>query len=228
MARLLIGRGVEATFHVVGPDEGDLPAVKACVDSPALAGRLVYEGPLPYDAVLARMAKADVYVLPAVDEPFPMSLLEALSLGLPTVCTTGVGISNVLASSGASCVTDPGALALADAVAAVLADAGRRQDLRDAALRVTRDVFGIGSVADRLEALYLAAQVEHRLSGALSAKADAESDTARLEANRDRRNRTARGSIDQRVPVQCPRVQIYTDRGTAGQAGCGPACAENH
>ena len=47
------------------------------------------------DAIPARMAAADVYVLPSVREPHPMSVLEAMSVGLPVVVTNDCGLAPV-------------------------------------------------------------------------------------------------------------------------------------
>ena len=53
----LIQEGSPARFSVVGPDDGDLPALLAFTAArPALEGRLVYEGSLPHRAALERIA----------------------------------------------------------------------------------------------------------------------------------------------------------------------------
>jgi glycosyltransferase involved in cell wall biosynthesis len=42
------------------------------------------------------LSSADVFVLPSYAEGFPMSLIEALSKGLPAICTDVGGISDSL------------------------------------------------------------------------------------------------------------------------------------
>lgn len=143
-----------ARFTLCGADEGELPAVRSAVERHGLAGVVRYAGALTHGDALRRLADATVYVLPSSSEVFPMSLLEALAAGTPTVSTDGCGIAPELAARGASMVTDGSPRALADAVLALLCDEGRRKELAEAGRRAVRERYGIGAVADRLEELY--------------------------------------------------------------------------
>jgi len=154
MAGLLRDRGLWVDCPVVGPDEGSLALVQARVRELGLQEQVRYEGALPYDGVLERMRRAGIYVLPSVDEPFPMSLLEALSLGLPCVTTDSCGISDLLQEAQAAVITDGSPEALADAVAQLLGDEPRRQALATRARQTVRERFSIDAVVDDLEAVY--------------------------------------------------------------------------
>jgi glycosyltransferase involved in cell wall biosynthesis len=152
----LVRRGLAATFAIVGPDDGELAAVRKSISHLELEQVVRYEGALDYHAVLARMRQADVYVLPSVHEPFPMSLLEALALGLPSVCTDTCDISKPLHDHGATIVTDGSMTAMADAVQAILESADLRSQLSRNARRVVAEVFSMEAVGNRLERTYLA------------------------------------------------------------------------
>ena len=154
MAAELVRRGVTATFAIVGPDDGELAAVRESISRQRLEEIVRYEGALDYHAVLARMRRADVYVLPSVHEPFPMSLLEALALGLPSVCTDTCDIAAPLRDHGAAIVTDGSGTALADAVQAILTDDGLRSELSRNARKVVAELFSMEAVANRLERTY--------------------------------------------------------------------------
>ncbi len=97
------------------------------------------------------MAAASVYVLPAVREPYPMSVLEAMSVGLPVVVTRDCGLASLIEHSGCGVVTDPEVPALADAVATLLANeppcAG---DGGENGRRTVQTHQGMRAVADRL------------------------------------------------------------------------------
>ncbi|MDX6222851.1 MAG: hypothetical protein QOD91_1905, partial [Frankiales bacterium] len=138
----------------VGPDEGDLAEFLAFVESKGRSDRVRYEGAIEPARVRERMARATVYVLPSVDEPFGMTVVEALSVGTPTVVTDSCGIGADLAARGAVTVSPPAASQLADAVYALLTDPAKRQAMGEAGRQAVRDAYGIEAVVDQLEAAY--------------------------------------------------------------------------
>lgn len=154
MARLLIERGTSASFAMIGPDEGELDGTLAHITDAELSAHIKYEGALSYSEVLKRMRRASVYVLPSVDEPFPMTLLEAMSVGLPCVTTSSCGIADQLQELEAAVVVEPDAEALAEAVHSLLEDGARRERLGTAARRAVEERFSISAVVDRLERDY--------------------------------------------------------------------------
>jgi glycosyltransferase involved in cell wall biosynthesis len=154
MAAELLRRGLAATFAMIGPDEGELAAVRESISQQGLEELVRYEGALDYDAVLGRMRQADVYVLPSEHEPFPMSLLEALALGLPSVCTDSCDISKALRDHGAAIVTDGSVSAMADAVQAILEDPDLRSELFRNARKIVAELFSMAAVGNRLEHTY--------------------------------------------------------------------------
>lgn len=150
-AAQLIDEGVPATFSVVGPDDGDLPALREVIHSrKELTAGIRYEGPLNHEAAVERMARCSVYVLPSVDEPFPMTLLEALALGRPAVCTDSCGIAPALLTHGAAVVVTPGADAVADALRKLLGDPDERAALGARAAETAVNEFSITAVVQQL------------------------------------------------------------------------------
>ena len=154
MAALVHRRIPDARFTIHGADEGMLPTVRRLIAAHGLQGIVSYGGALRHPEAVRAYARAAVYVLPSVDEPFPMTVMEALSAGTPVVCTDSCGIADELAHRGAAMVTDGSPEALADAVCGVLADDGKRDALVEAGHRAVREAFSIHAVTDRLEAIY--------------------------------------------------------------------------
>jgi glycosyltransferase involved in cell wall biosynthesis len=154
VAEELRARGVHADFALVGPDEGELGTIRDWIREHRLDELVRYEGALDYEEVLTRMSQADVYLLPSVDEPFPMTLLEALSLGVPSICTDTCGIAEVLRERHAALITDGSVGAMADAVCRILTDSDLSRRLSEAARRVVREVFSMQAVGQQLASAY--------------------------------------------------------------------------
>lgn len=152
MAAALHAEFPEAHFTLVGPDEGEGDEVRRLldVDEPPAA----WEGPLPPEKTIERMSRAAVYVLPSVDEPFPMSVLEAMSLGRPVVITDTCGLAPLVRETGAGIVTDASLESLVEAVRSLLADPEAARRMGEAARQATRDRLTMSAVAERLESVY--------------------------------------------------------------------------
>ncbi|MGY1583596.1 glycosyltransferase [Streptomyces sp. MN13] len=154
MAALVHRRVPDARFTLYGADEGVLPAVRRLIVAHGLQGVVSYGGALEHAEAVRAYGRAAVYVLPSVDEPFGMTVIEALSAGTPVVCTDTCGIADELARRGAAVVTDGSPRELADAVCDLLADEGKRVALAAAGRRAVAEAFSVHAVTDRLEDIY--------------------------------------------------------------------------
>jgi glycosyltransferase involved in cell wall biosynthesis len=153
MAELLETRGLATKFAVIGPDEGDLAELQAFITSSGLRS-LNYEGSIAPGVAHERLAKADVFVLPSVGEVFPMTVLEAMSVGTPVVLARDCGISEELQKQDAAVVTDGSPEELADAVSSLLLDKSRRASVQTGMKLALENTFGIAAVVNDLEFEY--------------------------------------------------------------------------
>ncbi len=131
---------------VVGPDGGDLDSLRRWLaDHPDVD--VQYRGAVPPQDVPRVLAGLDVLVLPSEAEPFPMVVLEALSVGTPVVVDPSCGLASIVASSDGARVAaaTPGALATAVADLVGQGTAGRA-----AARDLAEQEFGLAALADRL------------------------------------------------------------------------------
>lgn len=142
----------EAEFVVAGPDEGELASVQALISRLGLGERVHCPGPLSAGEMLAELRHAHVYVLPSVDEPFPMSVLEALAAGTPAVVTRSNGLAGDIADAGAGRVVD-GAPELAGAVLELL-DPATAGAASTAARKLAAESFSMDAVLDTLLGVY--------------------------------------------------------------------------
>jgi glycosyltransferase involved in cell wall biosynthesis len=148
MAHRLLAEGVRARFAMVGPDEGEGPAVLSAIGGES---RIRWEGPVDPEQAPQRIAQATLYVLPAEREPYPMAVLEAMSVGVPVVVASDCGLAPVIRDTSSGQVAAGSVEEFAAAVRTVLADAdefGRR------ASETARRDFAMGQVARRLLAVY--------------------------------------------------------------------------
>lgn len=147
-ARRLLADGVRARFALVGPDEGEGAAVRAAIGDDL---RITWEGPVDPQRVPRRLAQATVYVLPSEREPYPMTVLEGMSVGVPVVICPDCGLAPAVSASDSGKIAEGTVEALSSAITAVLADSeayGRR------ARETARRDFAMRTVAHRLLAAY--------------------------------------------------------------------------
>lgn len=150
-ASLVDTQGRPTVFSVVGPDEGALAAVQDAARRGSADIRI--EGALAPEGVAARMARAQVFVLPAVDEPFGMVVLEAMAAGTPVVVTESCGLADDVRRAGAGIVVDGSERSLAAAMERLLRDESLRARMGAAARSLAGD-FTVSGVVDTLETIY--------------------------------------------------------------------------
>jgi glycosyltransferase involved in cell wall biosynthesis len=112
-------------------------------------------GLVPFENVKRLLSRATVFVLPTLREPFGIAFLDAMMFKVPCVGTQIGAVPEILAGAGI-CVPPANAPALAEAIAGLLDDPGRRTAMGEAGRRRV------------LEQGYLWPEVGKRLSAILS------------------------------------------------------------
>ena len=100
------------------------------------------------------MRDSDLYVLPSVDEPYPMSVLEAMSSELPVVITDTCGLADTVRRTGSGVVVDDSQQDLERALSELLSDPGLRRRTGRAARETIAREYGMGAVMERLLSAY--------------------------------------------------------------------------
>lgn len=107
------------------------------------------------NALQAIYERADILVWPAVNEAYGMVLLEAQASGCPVVAGNFGGVASVVRNEETGLLTPPGDVAaFAQAVEALLADAGNRHHMGNAARRFVVEDRGIEGAAVRLRTVF--------------------------------------------------------------------------
>ena len=143
-----------ARFVIAGPDQGECAPVRELIDSLGLGDVVDVVGGVPRELLLDRMTSAMVYVLPSLDEPFPVTAMEAMAIGLPTVLTEQSGISEIARRRRAAIVVKPELDATADAVLELLRQPERQQEFGRNGRQLVTTVFSRASLGASLLACY--------------------------------------------------------------------------
>ncbi|MFF7153188.1 glycosyltransferase [Streptomyces sp. NPDC008139] len=156
---VVLAKYPDARFVLAGPDTGDLTGpMRELAAKLGVADSLECVGALGHEQVLEQLRKSDVYVLPSVVEPFAVSILEAMSVGLPVVVTRTGGLSPDVEAAGAGRITDSDPDAdngpLVGQAILELLDPAANEEASDAAWQLIRDRFSIGAVVDTLMEVY--------------------------------------------------------------------------
>jgi glycosyltransferase involved in cell wall biosynthesis len=93
-------------------------------------------------------------VLPSLTEPVPMTVLEAMSVGVPTVVSATCFIADRLREHDAVVLFDGAAPELAAAIKGLLVNPDERRALGERARLTVERYFSVGAVVDSLEHYY--------------------------------------------------------------------------
>lgn len=142
-----------ARLVIVGPDDGHLSQVRHLVEEFGIENRVLFTGAISGDDVYSAFRDANIFALTCRTDTFPMTLVEAASLGVPIVLAETCEISHLFADDAASIVPlDP------QRIAAELDRLVSNESLCQHRSRRAREVaercFSIKAVGDQLEALY--------------------------------------------------------------------------
>ncbi|MEV0672714.1 glycosyltransferase [Mycobacterium sp. NPDC050441] len=154
----LLRRGTDAQFALVGPPEGAEAAVDRIIAEARADGfgesRLRREPAVAPGHAGERMRTASVYALPAVREPFGMSIIEALAESVPVVINADGGLADFVERSRCGAVVAGGPHDYAGAIARLLADPVTARTQGAAGRAAVRATYGMEPVRQKLEDVY--------------------------------------------------------------------------
>lgn len=93
-------------------------------------GYCVVTGWVANEQVVQQLVDADIFILPSHDEGLPMSMIEAMSLGLPVIVTDVGAISDVVLDGQEGYLVDAGDIeGLRSSLRSLVSDKGLREDM---------------------------------------------------------------------------------------------------
>lgn len=154
LARFASQNGLFANFVMFGSDGGELSAVLHEIRFDKALSAVQYEGALPPNQVLEVLKLSDLLVLPSENEPFPMIVLEALSVGTPVLIMPSCGLTSLIKTQYPEMVVpEESDVALISAFTRVYNRTLTTLD-RGSIRNFCMDVFSIEKVVDVLEFNY--------------------------------------------------------------------------
>lgn len=155
MAKILKDRGLDLIYRIVGPDGGDLQLAEQLVKKNNMVNEIMFVGPVNSAQSMLEFSNASIYVLPSDREPFAMTVLEALSLGVPTIATRGLQNHKLLESYNAIKIVDRDAESLANGVEELINNYDECNQLSFNGRKLIQDRLSIQKVAEELEDVYV-------------------------------------------------------------------------
>jgi glycosyltransferase involved in cell wall biosynthesis len=142
-------------LRLVLAGDGESVRVKAEVDRLSLHGHVDVLDWVSGRNKSALLERAAIYVLPSYCEGLPMSVLEAMAVGLPVVCTPVGGVPEAVTDGREGWMVMPGDVAaLADALDSLLSQHDLRRHMGEAARHKIETLFSVTHVLPQVEQLY--------------------------------------------------------------------------
>ena len=153
-----------AFAHTAGPDDqlvivGEGPLREALIRQArelGVAGRVHMPGLLPRDEVYRTLGGADLFVSPSYGEGLPLSVLEAMAAGLPTVLSDIAPHREIVEQAQVANLVPAGDVAALSVAMARLRDMDRTEleQLGSRGRQVVLDGFSLRSMAEGYQVVY--------------------------------------------------------------------------
>lgn len=144
-----------ARLVVAGPDEGGhLERVRRMAAEHGLSAAVEFTGHLDEAGRARALERAGLLAAPSHRENFGMAVAEAMAAGLPVVVSDRVNICDDIAAAGAGLVVPLDATALAEALAGLLRDPGKRARMGAAGRKLVVERYSAAAVGAAMRSAY--------------------------------------------------------------------------
>jgi glycosyltransferase involved in cell wall biosynthesis len=152
-ALTLSRRYPDVEFVLIGPDGGEGRWVNHKIETHP--GRpLSWKGPLPHRELRQWMGESRVYALPSRDEPFGLTLLEAMAAGTPTVLCASAALADDIMEAHAALVVQDSISAFTRAIQELLDDRNLCRQLASNGHQFVSERFSVEGVSRKLARTY--------------------------------------------------------------------------
>jgi glycosyltransferase involved in cell wall biosynthesis len=145
----------ELSWHATFAGGGPVEFYSRKADSLGLQSRVLFPGWVDQRHAAELLAASDVLVLPSYDEGLPLVILEALTAGVPVVCTPVGAIPEVLEDGKSALFVPPGdRQALADVLTRLVREPALRERLTAEGRALYEREFSVEVFAGRVAGIY--------------------------------------------------------------------------
>lgn len=147
-----------AQIVIAGPDQHGMRAqleARLVLSGAMNKQRCRFIGAVSGEQKWALIAGADVLLAPSLKESFGIAVAEALIMGIPVVCTEGVGLAPVVRRADTGCVVARNSGALTRVLTELLDDPKRRREFGQRASDLMKAKYTWPVIASEIEQLYL-------------------------------------------------------------------------
>lgn len=146
---------IDSKYHVALCGDGDIETARSQIDELGLSDRIACLGWVDSEQRERILNDAVLNVLPSHNEGLPMSILEAMAHGIPTVSTNIAAIPEVVQSGVNGVLIEPGDIdALDDALTSLLDDADDRKQMSEAAFDLIESTYSLDAHMKQVKELY--------------------------------------------------------------------------
>jgi glycosyltransferase involved in cell wall biosynthesis len=136
----------------VGPDQGSQRELEVRAKNMGIDKKVIFAGPLYGEEKIESYVDSNIYVLPSEYDAFPISVIEALSCGLPSIISESTGITEY--STGGPIQTFSEPPQLEQEIMSLINNDKYRRQLSTEATNLARQKFDWSQIINQVEIMY--------------------------------------------------------------------------
>jgi glycosyltransferase involved in cell wall biosynthesis len=146
---------VHPDWQLVFGGSGSIAEGKHLAKTLGIADKVEFRGWVGEEEKRQLFREAAIVCLPSYSEGFPMAVVEAWAYGLPVVCTSVGGLSDVIRDEETALLVEAGDIAgIARQLERLISDGELRRSLGEAGRDLAENVFGLPHIGGRLAEIY--------------------------------------------------------------------------
>ena len=153
---LIVRQFPHAHLRIAGtPEAAYLDACKQQVEAYGLRDKVHFLGNISINEVQIELAKANCLLVPSFQENAPLTIAEAMAVGVPIVASNVGGIPEIIEDGKTGLLIDPGDIkSLSDAVSKILSDETLARSMGHAAKEAARKRFTVSLACEKTVQAY--------------------------------------------------------------------------